>query len=74
MFLVISRLLYTFDFGLAKDDITGQFIPIDLDATDLSGVMLPFKCSIQPRSPERAQFARAEWAGVSDSVGTDNID
>jgi len=65
MFLVLSRLVWTFQFDYAKDPATGKQIPIDIDATDLSGVVKPFKCSIKPRSEERERIARQEWTNVN---------
>lgn len=69
MFLVIARLLWTFDFAQATDPQTGEKIPIDTANTDLSGVVKPFKCKITPRSTERAQRTRQEWEDVAATAG-----
>ena len=65
LFLVLSRLLWGFDIGLAKDE-NGNDIPVDFT---LKGVMpgatsvaKPFKCSIKVRSAKREAILRGEWA------------
>jgi Cytochrome P450 len=65
LFLVLSRLLWGFDLGLAKDE-NGNDIPVDFT---LGGVMpgatsvaRPFKCSIKVRSKKREEILRKEWA------------
>lgn len=65
LFLVLSRLLWGFDLGLAKD-AQGNDIPVD---ATLKGVMpgatsvaKPFKCSIKVRSKKREMVLRKEWA------------
>lgn len=65
LFLVLSRLLWGFDIGLAKDK-EGNDIPVDFT---LGGVMpgatsvaKPFQCSIKVRSPKHEAIFRKEWA------------
>jgi hypothetical protein len=64
IFLVLSRLLWGFDIGLAKDEM-GNEIPVDFT---LGGVMpgatsvpKPYKCSIKVRSAKRETILRGEW-------------
>jgi hypothetical protein len=65
LFLVLSRLLWGFDIGLAKD-ATGKDIPVDFT---LKGVMpgatsvaRPYRCSIKARSAKHELVFRREWA------------
>ena len=65
LFLVLSRLLWGFDIGLAKD-ANGNDIPVDFT---LKGVMpgatsvaRPYKCSIKVRSGRHEEVLRREWA------------
>jgi len=65
LFLVLSRVLWGFDIGLAKD-ANGNDIPIDFT---LGGVMpgatsVPrkYKCSISVRSPKHEKILRNEWS------------
>lgn len=67
LFLAISRLLWAFDFQKAVDENTGEEIIPDKDDL-LEGIMAlpnPFPANIVPRSAEKAQIVRDEWAEVS---------
>lgn len=77
LFLVLSRLLWGFDLGLAKDE-NGNDIPIDFT---LGGVMpgatsVPkrYKCSIKVRSSKREAILRGEWEQAKrDGIQFDEI-
>jgi hypothetical protein len=65
LFLVLSRLLWGFNLGLAKDS-NGNEIPVDFT---LKGVMpgatsvaKPYQCSIKVRSAKHEKVLRREWA------------
>ncbi|KAJ8130366.1 hypothetical protein O1611_g3264 [Lasiodiplodia mahajangana] len=64
IFLAISRLLWAFDFGKAKDPETGREIIPGLDDF-VEGVMQfpkPFQANIHTRDAEKAEAIRQEWA------------
>ncbi|OQV08527.1 hypothetical protein CLAIMM_12785 [Cladophialophora immunda] len=63
LLLGVSRMLWGFDFSLPRDE-NGQ--PITPDIDDLRGgaaiTPAPFQVVIKPRSKERADLMRREWA------------
>lgn len=63
MYLSISRLLWAFDFGRARDAETGAEIVPDMD--DLTdGIFVhpvEFKANITPRDSSRAATVRRVW-------------
>ncbi|KAI0120163.1 cytochrome P450 [Nemania sp. FL0031] len=63
IFLAISRLLWAFDFGKARNQETGRDIIPDIDAF-VEGVMQfpkPFQANIRARDAEKAKAVRQEW-------------
>ena len=68
LFLAISRLLWAFNFNRAVDEETRQEIVPDM--SDLSDGLFvlpnPFKANIIPRSMDKAQRVREEWAPMSE--------
>jgi len=58
------NLLWSFKFELAKDPVTGQDIPIDVNKVEEGLLLLPpeFKCSIRPRSQAHSDIIRSEFA------------
>lgn len=69
LFLAISRLLWAFDFELAEDD-KGNKIRPDPDKLTEGFLVLPkkFPAKIVPRSEERANRVREEWAKIEDTL------
>ncbi|KAF2443306.1 cytochrome P450 [Karstenula rhodostoma CBS 690.94] len=65
LFLAIARLLWAFDFRMAKDDAGNDIVP-DADALTDGVLVRPegFPVVITPRSEEKAEAVRREWARV----------
>lgn len=65
LFINVARLLWGFDIELAKDT-SGRSIELDFSTKSLqagsSSVTKPFPCEIRPRSKEREEILREEWA------------
>ena len=67
LFLNISRLIWGFDIGPAKD-AKGQDIPVDIFAfsNGFNSLPEPFKVSITPRSPAHARVIEREFDAAHD--------
>ena len=67
LFLAISRLLWVFDFRVARDEHGNEMIP---DADDLTEGLLvapkPFPANIVPRDSDKIAHVRAEWSKMED--------
>jgi hypothetical protein len=73
LYLAISRLLWAFDFSKAINPVTGEEITPDMDNL-AEGVMMlpnPFAAKITPRTPQRAEAVRREWAEVAKLLDTE---
>lgn len=69
LFLAIARLLWAFDFAPAKDNAGNDILPDPSNLTD--GVLVrpeDFPVVITPRSEEKAEAVRREWARVEEKL------
>lgn len=60
----IAKILWGFKISLPRDPVSGQEIPIDVNAykSGLAQSPLPYKVIFTPRSPEHIATMRREWA------------
>lgn len=76
MYLSISRLLWAFDFGRARNAETGADIMPDMnDLTD--GIFVhpvQFKANITPRDASKAQIVRRVWEEEAQQLLDENME
>lgn len=61
--LNVARILWAFDVGAARDEKTGEEIPVDIFAYSdgFNSVPLPFRCTIRPRTASHVEVIEREW-------------
>ncbi|PHH61211.1 hypothetical protein CDD81_692 [Ophiocordyceps australis] len=66
--LAIARLLWTFDFGRARDSKTGHDIVPDMDhlSDGMFTMPQPFRAKIRPRDDIKARVIQQEWKQASE--------
>lgn len=59
---VVAKLLWAFDLSEPIDEVTGERIPLDVDAysTGIVHAPLPFKATIKPRSQAHIDIINQE--------------
>ncbi|KAF9628965.1 Cytochrome P450 [Lasiodiplodia theobromae] len=75
LFLAISRVLWGFTIEKAKDDTTGEELPIDMDSIR-PGIVVAlneFPAVVKPRSAEKARLATELWERDRDEFLDKNL-
>lgn len=74
LFLSISRILWAFRIGRAKDAAGNELAPPDPDDImgGLAAMPAPFQADIVPRSAKRAETVRSAWKAEQGNLNEDD--